>query len=425
MKKIAIFGTGYVGLVSGVCLADLGNIVTCVDTNTQKLTDIKMGKIPFYEPGLSDLIEKNKDRLIFTSDADLAIQTSDIIFIAVGTPQNPDGTCDLRYIHDVAKTISQRINSYKLVVIKSTVPVGTSKLVEQIIKDQYKGEFDVVSNPEFLKEGDAIADFMHPDRIVIGSCSTSATDILESLYLPLASKIVVTDRESSELIKYASNAFLATKISFINTIAQLSEKVGANIDDIALGMGADKRIGPNFLKAGIGYGGSCFPKDIKALYQMGKSQNLDLDLIQMVDVVNNNQKEIPVRKLKDKINLKNAKIAVLGLSFKPNTDDLREAPSLLILQKLLDEGSQVWAWDPLSEENCQKLIPDVHYCPSPYEALEGADAAVIVTEWSELKELDFNKVKSLMKNPLIVDGRNVLDKTKALDSGIDYLGIGK
>lgn len=370
------------------------------------------------------MILKNKERLEFTSDAKGSIESSEIIFIAVGTPQSEDGSCDTSFVTRVAETISECINGRKLIIVKSTVPVGTGKRVEQIIKSKYSGAFAVISNPEFLKEGSAIEDFFRPDRVVIGATDGKAAQEVKNLYEPLKCEFVLTNRESSELIKYASNAFLATKISFINSLANLAEKVGANIKDIEKGMGSDHRIGNQFLKAGLGYGGSCFPKDVKALIHLGRENQQQLEILESVESVNMRQKTIPIKKLKDKIDLKNAKIAVLGLSFKPDTDDIREAPSLEIIQFLLNEQSNVWAWDPIAEPYCQPLFPNVHYCPSPEEALQDADAAVIVTEWEELKKLDLQKIKHLMKEPLIIDGRNILNKNDALKLGIDYLGVG-
>src|SRR3990167_5415219 len=346
--KISIFGTGYVGLVTGTCLANLGHEVNCVDIDLDKINKLNKGVIPIYEPGLSGLIVKNKSKLTFTTDPSNAVKNSKIIFIAVGTPQREDGSADLQYVKSVAEEIAQHINSYKVIVIKSTVPVGTSDLVENIIRTKFNGEFDVVSNPEFLKEGSAIDDFANTDRIVIGSKNKKAAQLVQKMYEKLKCPFVVTDRRSSELIKYASNAFLATKISFINSIANLSEKVGADITDIARGIGFDKRINPHFLNAGIGYGGSCFPKDVKALIFTAKDYNSNLELLSVVDKLNENQKQIVVKKLEQKLSLQSAKIAILGLAFKPNTDDIREAPSLTIIKELLKKGAKLSAWDPVA-----------------------------------------------------------------------------
>lgn len=328
-KNITIIGTGYVGLVTGVCLADLGNLVTCVDIDEAKLNSLKNSQVPFFEPGLSELITKNRNNLSFTSDLRDAVKNSEIIFIAVGTPQKETGECDLSFVEDVAKELSKFNLSGKIVVVKSTVPVGTGAKVEKILK----GQTPVLSNPEFLKEGSAINDFKYPERVVIGAKKLEEAKVLELIYLPLRAKIVITNRESSELIKYASNAFLATKISFINSLANLAEKVGANIKDVSLGMGLDSRIGVQFLKAGLGYGGSCFPKDVKALIHTANGAGEELKILNAVEEVNNSQKTIPVKKLKSKIKIKDSKIAILGLSFKPNTDDIREAPSLEIICK--------------------------------------------------------------------------------------------
>lgn len=423
--EIAIFGTGYVGLVTGVCLAELGNQVTCVDVDNEKIKKLKKGESPIYEPGLNELLKKNSSRLTFTTDGSKAIEKCEIIFIAVGTPSNLDGSANLKYIEEVAQEIGKNIKKDKIIVIKSTVPVGTEGQVSEIIKKYYNGKFCVVSNPEFLREGSAIEDFMHPDRIVIGTSDHETLGKLTKLYEPLNTPIIHTDIRSSELIKYASNAFLATKISFINEIANLADKFGANIEKIAEGMGYDKRIGFEFLKAGLGYGGSCFPKDVKELIHTAQLAGMDMKILQAVDETNTKQKLIPVTKLKNKIKLKGATVAVLGLSFKPNTDDLREASSLAIIDALLYEGAKIKAWDPVAAKICKKIYPDIEYTDTPEDALKDADAAVIVTEWDQLKSLDLKKIKKLMKKALIIDGRNVLDKAKATDAGIEYYGIGR
>lgn len=423
--KVAIFGTGYVGLVTGVCLADLGHIVTCIDTNEEKIEFLNQGKVPIYEPGLEELIIKNRSRLYFTTDFKKPIQDAEVIFIAVGTPQGEDGSADLNYVKNVALSIASEIKEFKVIVVKSTVPVGTGDMIEEIISEKFTQSFAVVSNPEFLREGTAIHDFRYPDRIVVGTLNQQAVKVMEKLYEKLEAPFVVTDRYSSELIKYASNAFLATKISFINSIANLSEKVGADIDSIALGMGMDHRIGPHFLKAGIGYGGSCFPKDVQALIYSGKQQGVEVDLLESVERVNKSQKELVVKKLSEKIKLEGKKVAILGLSFKPDTDDLREAPSLVIIDQLQKKGVDIFAWDPIAEEVCRKIYPDIQYCPSPYEALTNAEAAIIVTEWNEVKELDLKKVKELMKTPLLFDGRNVFERDEVEKLGIEYMGVGR
>lgn len=423
--NIAIFGTGYVGLVTGVCLAELGNDVTCVDVLEEKIKRLKKGETPIFEPGLADLLKKNSSRLTFTTDGPSAIDKAEIIFIAVGTPSNPDGSANLRYVEEVAREIGKHLKSGKVIVIKSTVPVGTEGMVSELIKASYKGKFTVVSNPEFLREGSAISDFMKPDRIVIGTSDHEALDKLVELYKPLNAPLIHTDIRSSELIKYASNAYLATKISFINEMANLADKFGANVEYIAKGMGYDRRIGFEFLKAGLGYGGSCFPKDVKELIHTAHIAGMDMKILEAVDQTNTRQKLIPVAKLKSKIKLKGAVIALLGLAFKPDTDDLREASSLAIIDALLYEGAKIRAWDPVAATACKKLYPDIEYLDTPEEALRGAEAAVVITEWNELKNLDLKKVKKLMKKALLIDGRNVLDKQKALEAGIDYFGIGR
>ncbi len=423
--NIAIFGTGYVGLVTGVCLAELGNNVTCVDVDEGKIKGLKKGKVPIYEPGLKDLLKKNISRLIFTTDGASAIKKNEIIFIAVGTPSNPDGSANLKYIDEVALEIGKNLKEKKVIVIKSTVPVGTEGRVSEQIKKFYRGNFSIVSNPEFLREGSAISDFMHPDRVVIGGSDQWAVNKVCQIYAPLNCPIVNTDIRSSEIIKYASNAYLATKISFINEMANLADKFGANVEYIAKGMGLDKRIGFEFLNAGLGYGGSCFPKDVKELIHMAHVAGMDMKILEAVDETNTKQKLIPVTKLKDKIKLKGATVAILGLAFKPNTDDLREASSLSIIDALLYEGAKIKAWDPVAEEMCKKIYPDITYSSTPQDALKDADAAVIVTEWDELKNLNLSQVLSLMRNALIIDGRNVLDKAQAKNAGIEYYGIGR
>ncbi len=413
------------GLVTGVCLANLGHSVTCVDTDEGKIKRLNDGEVPIYEPGLETLLHKNKSGLTFTTESKKPVEEAEIIFIAVGTPQAENGSADLRFIESVAATISEYINEFKVVVVKSTVPVGTGARVEEIIGSKFKGEFAVVSNPEFLKEGAAISDFNTPDRIVIGTDNEVAIKLLKELYQQLDAPILVTDRKSSELIKYASNAMLATKISFINSIANLAGAVGADIEAISEGMGMDQRIGPRFLKAGLGYGGSCFPKDVQALIYSAKTQNVPSRLLEAVEQVNKSQKETAVLKLSEKMDLNGKTVGLLGLSFKPNTDDIREAPSLTIIDQLQKAGAEIKAWDPVSEPECAKIYPAVGYCPSPYEAVTDVDAVIVVTEWDEVKRMDLRKIKELMKNPVIIDGRNVLDKKLAKELGFEYVGIGR
>lgn len=423
--KLTFFGVGYVGLVSGVCLADLGNEVTLVGRNEVKIEDLKKGIVPIYEPGLDKLIKKNRENLHFTTNSASAIKASEVLFVAVGTPSNKDGSCDLSQVEDVSKIIAQHIDKPKVIVIKSTVPVGSDEMIRKIIKSKYKGDFSIASNPEFLREGSAISDFMKPDRVVIGTEDEWSKKVLDKIYRAQKVPIIHTDIRSAQLIKYASNAFLATKITFINEMANFAEKVGGNIEKIAEGMGYDKRIGSEFLKAGIGYGGSCFPKDVKELIFAGKSHNSPFHVLQAVDEVNNKQKIKPVEKLEKMMNLKDKTVGVIGLSFKPNTDDIRDASSIDILFALLKKGAKIKTWDPIAEQRMQTIFPKIEYCPTPYEALAKVDAAIIVTEWDETIKLDLKKVKKLMKKPVIIDGRNCLDKETALKLGFKYQGIGR
>ncbi len=424
---IAVIGTGYVGLVVGTCLADLGNNVICVDIDRKKIAKLKKGICPIYEPELPKLIRKNAKagRLKFTTNVEKAVKNSYVIYIAVGTPQAKNGRADLKYVKMAAKQIGKAMNGEKIIVNKSTVPVGTAELVKSIIAKYYKGTFHVVSNPEFLREGSAVNDFLKPDRIVIGYESPKAKKVMQELYKPIKAKKFYTDLRSAELIKYASNAFLATKISFINEIAALCEKTGANVKDVATGIGLDKRINPHFLRAGCGWGGSCFPKDVSALIYMGKEHNVELKIPKAAKEVNKQAKLRPVRKLKEKLgSLNGKKIALLGLAFKPNTDDMREASSIVIANELKKAGATIAAYDPIAEENARKIMPWIKYCKDPYEALEGADATILVTEWPEFEKLNFKKVKKLMKKPIIIDGRNFLNKEALIDIGFEYEGIG-
>ena len=426
--KISVFGTGYVGLVAGTCLADLGNEVTCVDVDKKKISDLKKGIIPIFEPGLKELVKKNhsEKRLFFTIDAKEAVETSEVIFIAVGTPQDKDGRADLKFIFQVAETIGKNANSPKIVVDKSTVPVGTAKKIKEKIMEFSKFEIDVVSNPEFLKEGSALKDFLEPDRVIIGAENKNAVKVIESLYSPLNCEILVTTPESAEMIKYASNAFLAAKISFINEIANLCEKVGADIEEVSKGMGADKRIGKYFLNAGCGYGGSCFPKDVKALQRIAEDAGTELKIVKAVEEVNFSQKTVPVKKLKNEFDsLEGKKIVVLGLAFKPMTDDLREASSIEIIKELVREKARVVAIDSVAKENAKKIIKGIEYSDSIYDAVKNADAIILVTEWNEFLEIDFEKIGALMNSKILVDGRNAYNKEKLKSLGFKYLGIGR
>jgi UDPglucose 6-dehydrogenase len=432
--KITVIGTGYVGSVTGSCLADLGNEVICLDIDKDKIERFKKGEIPIYEPGLSDLIKRNvrEGRLIFTTDKKKAIQDSDVIFIAVGTPSADDGSVDLRYIESAAKDIGEHMNRYKVIVDKSTVPVGTADRVKSIIKQSINGkkhEFDLVSNPEFLREGEAIKDFMNPDRIVIGADNSKPKEMMLRIYAGIertGKPILITDVKSAELIKYASNAMLATRISFMNEVARLCEKTGADIKMISKGMGLDTRIGPRFLQAGVGYGGSCFPKDVRGLISTGNDYGVEFKILKAVDNVNEEQKKWIIPKIiKEMKDVKGKNISIWGLAFKPKTDDMREAPSITIITELQALGAKITAFDPESEANAKKMLKDVKYAKTPYDALEDCDALVIVTEWDEFRNLDKEKMKKLMKNPLIFDGRNLYSRSEMKKLGFRYIGIGR
>jgi len=428
--KIAIIGAGYVGLVTGACFADLGNKVICADNDRKKIESLKKGLIPIYEPGLEELIKVNtqKKRLGFSAEIKEAVRSSEIIFIAVGTPSLENGEADLTGIESVARNIALNMNSYRLVVEKSTVPVETGHWVKHTIQTYIKKkvEFDVASNPEFLREGQALNDFMHPDRIVIGVESKKARDLLVSLYQPLNAAMVITDIKSAELIKHASNSYLATKISFINAIARICDKVGADVTEVAQGMGLDKRIGPKFLNAGIGYGGSCFPKDLDAFIKISEKLGYNFELLKAVKEINQGQKYFLVKKLKERLwILKDKTIAVLGLSFKPDTDDLRNAPAIDIIRLLESEGAKIKAYDPSAMPKAKDVLPGVKFCRDPYATARGSDCLLVLTEWTEFKELDFARIKRLLKRPLIIDGRNIYEPKTMAKLGFTYIGIGR
>lgn len=432
-----MIGTGYVGLVSGTCFADLGNDVVCLDINHSKIESLSKGVIPFYEPGLRELVERNikLGRLKFTSDAEKAIKEAQVIFICVGTPPKANGEADMSYTYSAAESIGKHINNYKIIANKSTVPVGTAEKVKRIINDELKKrnekiEFDVVSNPEFLREGAAVKDFQNPDRIIVGTTSKKAKDILRKLYKPISratQPIVFTAEKDAELIKYASNAMLATRISFMNELSHLCEEIGADIKVIARAMGLDNRIGPRFLQAGCGYGGSCFPKDVKALAQMLEQYGFTSNLMRTVDYINERQKRSLVPKLKKFLpKLEGKTIAVWGLSFKPRTDDIREAPCLTVIDQLLKEYANVRVYDPEAMEHAKKVFQKgVFFASNAYEALEGADALIILTEWDEFREPDFEKVKKAMKDVVIIDGRNIYDPGEMEKLGFKYKGVGR
>jgi len=431
--NIAVIGSGYVGLITGACFAEFGLNVTCVDNDEKKIKSLKKGTVPFYEPGLEELMQRNiaAGRMQFTSDIGSAIEASLVIFIAVGTPPRGDGSADMKYVEGVAKEIANHINSYKVIVTKSTVPVGTGEKVRSIVSNHLKEniDFDVVSNPEFLREGAGIEDFMRPNRVVIGTSSDQATAIMKDLYSPLYlidAPIIITDVKTAELIKYASNAFLATKISFINEVSNLCESVGGNVQMVAKAMGLDRRIGPKFLHAGPGYGGSCFPKDTRALLQIGKENKVKLGIIDAVIKANESQKEKAVKKITGTMGkVKGKTIAILGLSFKPNTNDIREAPSLYIIEQLSKEGAKIRAYDPVAMKDAKEELPEITYCKDPYAAVKGADAVVIVTEWNQLRNLDLDKIKKAMKGKHFFDLRNIYSPARMAKTGLDYHSVGR
>jgi len=431
--KITVIGTGYVGLVLGTCLAELGNDVICLDADKDKVDKLNKSIVPFYEPGLEELVKRNKKegRLNFTTDKVKAIKNSLVIFIAVGTPMGKNHEADLSFVKEVAEDIGQNMEDYTVIVNKSTVPVGTADMVKKIIKENQKTliNFDVVSNPEFLREGSAIKDFQNPDRVVIGSDSEKAKEIMGRIYSAVTRTgrpTLYTDIKSAELIKYASNAMLATRISFINELSHLAEKVGADIKKVSQGMGLDTRIGSRFLQAGVGYGGSCFPKDVQALIQTMKQHNCNAQILEAVEEANQKQKLSLIPKLKKLVpDLKGKTIAIWGLAFKPKTDDIREAPSLVVITELQKLGAKIKVFDPVAEENAKKTLKDVEYATTPYEAVRNANALVIVTEWDEFRELDKEKIKSLLKQPNIIDGRNIWEPKEMKEMGFNYIGVGR
>jgi UDPglucose 6-dehydrogenase len=431
MSKICVIGTGYVGLVTGTCFADLGNQVVCLDVDQKRIDNLKNHILPIYEPGLEQLVEQNvqRGRLVFTTDYPQALAEAEFAFIAVGTPSGDDGEADLQYVRIVAESIADIVDHPITVINKSTVPVGTGDWVADIIRRRRNGralEFSVVSNPEFLREGSAISDFMNPDRVVLGSIERKAADRVAMLYSPLRSTVLITDLRTAEMIKYASNAFLATRISYINEIANICEELGADVSLVARGMGLDKRIGPAFLDAGLGWGGSCFPKDVKALAHMAVLHGTQPQLLQAVMDINRNQRRKAIYKLRKALgNLDQKVIGVLGLSFKPNTDDIREAPALEIIHLLLNEGAQVRAYDPEAMHNARSVLPKVTLCEDPYEVAQNCDALLLATEWNEFKQLDFQAIYKAMKQPIIMDGRNLWDAAYLKSLGFTYFGVGQ
>jgi UDPglucose 6-dehydrogenase len=430
MSKICVIGTGYVGLVTGTCFADLGNQVVCLDVDPERISKLKQGLMPIYEPGLEQLVEQNVQagRLVFSTDYASSLTEAEFAFLAVGTPSGEDGEADLQYIRSAAESIAEHVDHPIIIVNKSTVPVGTGDLVTDIITRRRGGRellFHVVSNPEFLREGSAIIDFMGPDRVVLGSVDKEAASQVAQLYLSLRCPILITDLRTAEMIKYASNAFLATRISFINEISNMCDELGADVREVALGMGYDKRIGHAFLDAGLGWGGSCFPKDVKALAHMATLHGTHPQLLQAVMEINRNQRRRVVMRLRRVLGVLNNKvIGILGLSFKPNTDDIRESPSLEVIHLLENEGARVRAYDPQAMEATSHIIHRIELCKNPYEVAEGADALILATAWNEFKQLDFNRIHSSMHQPIILDGRNLWDPEQMRGFGFQYLGCG-
>ena len=430
--KICVIGTGYVGLVAGTCLADMGNEVICVDNNEEKISKLRNDIIPIYEPGLEDLIKSNtlENRLYFSTDLDSAVKASDVCFIAVGTPMKDDGTCNLEFVFEVAKSIAKSMNGYKVIVNKSTVPVGTAEKVREVIKNNTSYDFDVVSNPEFLKQGAAVDDFLYPDRVIVGSDSQRATEIMQEIYssfMRTANRIIFMDVKSAEMTKYAANAFLATKISFMNEIASLCEKTGADVEMVRVGISTDTRIGNKFLFPGIGFGGSCFPKDVNALIKIAEDYGTEFSILKAVNKINQAQRENFInRVIKYFGNLQDKTIAVWGLAFKPKTNDMREAPAITIIEALLKYGAKIKAYDPKAMDTAKNIFGDkIEYAKSSYDALKDADCMLLLTEWNEFRRPDFEKIKELMKTPIIFDGRNQYDKSRLETRGIKYFSVGR
>ena len=428
--KISVIGVGYVGLSTAAVLAELGNEVMAADVDKKKINNLNNGIMPIFEPGLKEMVERNvkENRLKFVSDNKEVIGHGDVIFICVGTPPKENWETELKHVEDVAKDIAENMKSYKVIVHKSTVPVETGDKVKKIIKDNIKEgvNFDVVSNPEFLREGTAIEDTLHPDRIVIGADSGKAVAIMKKIYGPIKAPVIITDIKSAELIKHASNAFLATKISFINSVAKICELSGADVEKVAEGMGYDKRISKHFLNAGIGYGGFCFPKDSQAFIKIAENYGYDYKLLKATNEINEEQKKDFVEKVKRALgNVTGKTIGILGLAFKPDTDDMRFAPSAYIIGELQNNGAKIKAYDPVAMDKAKNILSNVSFCKDPYEASKGADALLILTEWNEFKEMDLKKIKSLLKNPLIIDGRNIYDLITMEKEGFRYISIGR
>ena len=428
--KIAVIGTGYVGLGTTAVFAEMGHDVVGADADQAKVDNLNRGIMPIFEPGLKEMVLRNMKgkRLKFTSNNREAIQHGEVIFVCVGTPPRITGETDLKYILSVAKEIAETIDTYKVIVHKSTVPVETGEKVKKIIKENLRNdvEFDVVSNPEFLREGTAINDTLNPDRIVIGAESERAVGIMKQIYSSIKAPMIITDIKSAELIKHASNAFLSTKISFINSVARICELSGADVEKVAEGMGYDKRIGRSFLNAGIGYGGFCFPKDVQAFIKIAENYGYDFQLLKATNDINEDQKKYFLKKIKDKLKTIDGKtIGVLGLAFKPNTDDMRFAASTYIIPELQKSGAKIKAYDPEAMQKSKEILKDVEYCDDPYEVSAGADAMVILTEWNEFREIDMGKIRDLLKNPIVIDGRNIYDPEEMRQKGMSYVSIGR
>jgi UDPglucose 6-dehydrogenase len=431
MRNITVVGVGYVGLVTGACFSDLGNKVVALDIDEERIKNLNKNVMPIYEPGLAEIVARNVEagRLSFTTSYAEAIKDAEFVFVCVGTPSGVDGEADLKYVEQAARSIAQEMDHELILINKSTVPVGTGDWVADIVRQEQAEPipFSVVSCPEFLREGSALTDFMNPDRTVLGSLDKEAADKVAQLHLPLRAPIVVTDLRTAEMIKYASNAFLATKISFINEIANICEALGADVKEVAVGMGYDTRIGTRFLEAGIGYGGSCFPKDVLALKHMATVEGLLPQLLQAVIDINYHQRLQVIDKLGEMLpgGLQGRVIGLLGLAFKPNTDDMREAPSITVASALRDAGATVKCYDPVAMDNARKDLPDLTYCTNPYEVAEGSDALVVVTDWNEFKHLDMQRIKDSMKQPVLVDGRNIYDPDLIKEMGFQYRGFGR
>jgi UDPglucose 6-dehydrogenase len=430
--KLAVIGTGYVGLVAGTCFSETGNDVVCVDIDQVKIATLQQGRIPIYEPGLEEMVRRNAEeqRLVFTTDVKSAVQKSSIIFIAVGTPQAPNGDANLEFVRNTVKSIAKAMDGFKIIVTKSTVPVGTADKIRQWLSEETSERFAVVSNPEFMKEGAAVEDFMKPDRVVLGGDDADALETIKELYEPFlrtGNQILVMDSRSAEMSKYAANAMLATKISFINEVSRLCEYMGADINEVRRAIGLDRRIGPHFIFPGVGYGGSCFPKDIRAIISMGGDQE-EMFLMKAVEQVNERQKRVLVEKVKRRFGAKlSGKIfAVWGLAFKPRTDDMRDAPAIVVIEALLQSGARIQAFDPEATVEARKIFGDrIVYAPRNYDALDGASALLVLTEWNEFRRPDFQRIKKLLKDPIIFDGRNIYDPGELEKLGFDYYSIGR